>query len=160
MIEKDGRVIDFEVQFKRKDGTPVPFMMTSNARYGIDGNVVGYETIHVDLTQRYQMERKIREAHDFLNKIVQSAPISIMAADLKGNIIIWNRAAEKTLGYTADETIGKMNITKIYPEGKAYEIIKIMRSNDNGPKGIFPAPISSLRSQGWKNNRRPFYRLP
>ncbi|MBW2219790.1 MAG: PAS domain S-box protein [Deltaproteobacteria bacterium] len=138
MIEKDGRVIDFEVQFKRKDGTPVPIMLTSNARYDLDESVVGYESIHVDLTQRYQMERKIREAHDFLNKIVKSAPISIMAADLEGNIIIWNRAAERTLGYTANEVIGKMNITKIYPEGKAHEIMEVIRSADHGPVGTFP----------------------
>lgn len=138
MIEKDGRVIDFEVQFKRKDGKRVPIMLTSNARYDIDGNVSGYESIHVDLTHRYQMERKLREAHDFMNEIIQSAPISIMAADLKGNIIIWNRAAEKTLGYTADEVIGKMNITKIYPEGTAREIMNVIRSADNGPVGTFP----------------------
>jgi two-component system NtrC family sensor kinase len=73
-----------------------------------------------------------------MNMIIQSAPISIMAADLKGNIIIWNREAEKTLGYLADEVIGKMNITKVYPEGKANEIMKIIRSNQFGPVGTFP----------------------
>jgi PAS domain S-box-containing protein len=146
MIEKGGRVIDFEVQFKRKDGTPVPIMLTSNARYDLDGEVTGYESIHVDLTQRYQMEREIREAHDFLNKIVKSAPISIMAADLKGNIIIWNRAAEETLGYTAEEVIGKMNITKVYPEGIAHEIMRTIRSADHGPVGTFP-PQSVLYVQ-------------
>ena len=25
MIERDGRVIDYEVEFKRKDGTPIPY---------------------------------------------------------------------------------------------------------------------------------------
>ena len=72
------------------------------------------------------------------HKIVKSAPISIMAADLKGNIIIWNRAAEETLGYTAEEVIGKMNITKIYPEGIAYDIMKKIRSPEHGPVGTFP----------------------
>ncbi|MGD8388224.1 MAG: PAS domain S-box protein, partial [Desulfobacteraceae bacterium] len=28
MIERDGRVIDYEVEFKRKDGTPVPVLLT------------------------------------------------------------------------------------------------------------------------------------
>ncbi|MDA3896937.1 MAG: PAS domain S-box protein [Desulfobacteraceae bacterium] len=138
MIENDGRVIDFEVQFRMKDGTPVPIMLTSNARYDLDGNIVGYESINVDLSQRYQMERKLREAHDFMNMIIQSAPISIMAADLKGNIIIWNREAEKTLGYAADDVIGKMNITRVYPEGKANEIMSIIRSDQYGPVGTFP----------------------
>lgn len=139
MIENDGRVIEFEVQFKAKGGTSVPIMLTSNARYDLDGNVAGYESINVDLSQRYQMERKLREAHDFMNMIIQSAPISIMAADLKGNIIIWNREAEKTLGYAADDMIGKMNITRVYPEGKANEIMTIIRSDKFGPVGTFPS---------------------
>lgn len=137
-IEKDGYIKDFEVQFKKKDGTPVPINLTSNARYDLEKNVIGYESINVDLTQRYQMERRLREAHDFMNMIIQSAPISIMAADLKGNIIIWNREAEKTLGYSAEEVIGKMNITKVYPEGKAHEIMKIIRDDRYGPVGTFP----------------------
>ncbi|RLB28047.1 MAG: PAS domain-containing sensor histidine kinase, partial [Deltaproteobacteria bacterium] len=33
MIEKDGYVIDYEVNFKRKDGTPIPVLLTSHVRY-------------------------------------------------------------------------------------------------------------------------------
>ena len=149
MIERDGRVVDYEVQFKRQDGKPIPVLMTSHVRYDHQGNVIGYEGINVDLTQRYQMERKIREAHDFMNKIVQSAPISIMAADLAGNIIIWNKAAEITLGYSSEEVIGKMHITRVYPEGKAHEIMKVLRSPEDGGIGIFfPQPVLYVRQDG------------
>lgn len=149
MIERDGRVIDYEVQFKRKDGTAIPVLMTSHVRYDHQGNVIGYEGINVDQSHRYQMERKLREAHDFMNKIVQSAPISIMASDLKGNIIIWNKAAEKTLGYAAEDVIGKLHITKIYPEGKAYEIMKTLRSPEQGGVGVFPdQPVLYVRRDG------------
>ena len=149
MIERDGRVIDYEVQFKRKDGSAIPVLMTSHVRYDHQGNVIGYEGINVDQSQRYQMERKLREAHDFMNKIVQSAPISIMASDLRGNIIIWNKAAEKTLGYSAEDVIGKLHITKVYPEGKAYEIMKILRSPEQGGVGVFPPqPVLYVRQDG------------
>jgi len=149
MIERDGRVVDYEVQFKRKDGSAIPVLMTSHVRYDHQGNVIGYEGIIADQTHRYQMERKLREAHDFMNKIVQSAPISIMASDLKGNIIIWNKAAEKTLGYASEDVIGKMHITKVYPEGKAYEIMKTLRSPEQGGVGVFPAqPVLYVRQDG------------
>ncbi len=149
MIERDGRVIDYEVKFKRRDGSPIPVLMTSHVRYDHQGNVIGYEGINVDQTQRYRMERKLREAHDFMNKIVQSAPISIMAADLAGNIIIWNKAAERTLGYRSDEVIGKMHITRVYPEGKAYEIMKVLRSVEEGGLGVFPPqPVLYVRQDG------------
>ena len=149
MIERDGRVVDYEVQFKKKDGSPIPVLMTSHVRYDHQGNVIGYEGVNVDQTQRYQMERRLREAHDFMNKIVQSAPISIMSADLEGNIIIWNKAAEKTLGYSADEVLGKMHITKVYPNGKAYEIMKVLRSPEDGGIGVFPPqPVLYVRRDG------------
>ncbi len=136
MIERDGRVMDYEVEFKKRDGTPVLVSLTSHVRYDPHGNVLGYEGIVVDQTQRYHMEKKLKEAHDFMNKIIQSSPNPIMAADLKGNIIIWNRAAEKTLGYPAHEVIGKMNITRIYPEGVARKIMKRIRGTEDGGVGL------------------------
>ena len=149
MIERDGRVVDYEVQFKRKDGSPIPVLLTSHVRYDLHGNVVGYEGIVVDQSQRYRMEKRLREAHDFMNKIIQSTPNSIMAADLKGNIIIWNRAAEETLGYAADEVIGNMNITKVNPEDMAYEIMKMIRSPEHGGVGMFRSqPVLYVRQDG------------
>ncbi|MFO7930329.1 MAG: PAS domain-containing sensor histidine kinase [Thermodesulfobacteriota bacterium] len=149
MIERDGRVVDYEVEFKRKDGTPITVLLTSHVRYDHQGNVLGYEGITVDQTERYMMEKKLREAHDFMNKIIQSSPSPIMAADLKGNIFIWNRAAEETLGYTASETIGKLHITKIYPEGLAYRLMKMIRSPEHGGVGMLRShPMLYVRKDG------------
>lgn len=149
LIERDGRVRDYELEFKRKDGTSIFVMLTSHVRYDSQGHVIGYEGMVVDQTQHYQMEKQIKEAHDFLNKIVQSSPNPIMAADLKGNIIIWNRAAEETLGYPASETIGKMHITRIYPEGVAHKIMKMIRSPEHGGAGMLRAhPMLYVRRDG------------
>ncbi len=149
MIEHDGNVKDYEVEFKKKNGTPIIVSLTANVRYDHQGNILGYQGITVDQTQRYRMERKLKEAHDFMNKIIQSSPNPIMAADLKGNIIIWNRAAEKTLGYSAGETIGKMPITKIYPEGVAKKIMKMIRSPEHGGIGMLRAyPMLYVRKDG------------
>ena len=149
MIERDGRVMGYEVEFKKRDGTPILVSLTSHVRYDPYGNVLGYEGIVVDQTQRYQMEKKLKEAHDFMNKIIQSSPNPIMAADLRGNIIIWNRAAEKTLGYPANEVIGKMNITKIYPEGVARKIMKMIRGTESGGVGILRSyPLLYVRRDG------------
>ena len=42
MVEQDGRLMDYEVQFKRKDGNPIPVMLTSHVRYNLQGNIIGY----------------------------------------------------------------------------------------------------------------------
>jgi len=135
MIERDGRVIDYEVEFKCKGGRTLPVLLTGHARYDKSGNVIGYEGLNVDISQRKRMERQLREAYDFINKIIQSSPNAIMATDMTGSILIWNRAAEETLGYKADEVIGKMNIEKIYPEGTARKVMLMMRSPEHGGVG-------------------------
>ena len=135
MIERDGQVIDLEVDFKCKDGTPISVLHTSHARYDQQGNIVGYEGLNVDQTQRKQMERELKDAHDFMNNIIQSSPNAIIATDMKGKIIIWNRSAEKILGYKAEDVIGKMNIEKIYPEGVAKKVMYMMRVPQFGGVG-------------------------
>jgi PAS domain S-box-containing protein len=149
MIEHEGRVIDYEVEFKRKDGRTVPVLLTGHARYDKNGNVVGYEGLNVDISQRKMMERQLKEAYDFINKIIQSSPNAIIATDMAGNILIWNRAAEETLGYKATEVIGKMNIEKIYPEGTARKVMQMLRSPEHGGLGKLKAyPMVYVRQDG------------
>jgi PAS domain S-box-containing protein len=149
MMERDGRVIDYEVEFKRKDGSIIPILLTGHARYDQHGNIVGYEGMNVDLTRRKLMEKELREAYDFMNKIVQSSPNAITATDLKGNILIWNQAAEETIGYKADEVIGKMNIRKIYPEGVARRVMQLLRSEEYGGAGRLSSyPMVYVRRDG------------
>jgi two-component system NtrC family sensor kinase len=135
MIEKNGRVIDYEVDFRKKDGTPIPVLLTAHVRYDPKGNVLGYEGICVDQSQRQRMERELKKAHDFLNNIIQSSPNAIMGTDMQGNIIIWNQGAEETLGYQASETIGGMNVKGLYPDDMARRVMRMMRSDDYGGKG-------------------------
>jgi PAS domain S-box-containing protein len=148
-IERDGYVIDYEIDFKRKDGTHISVLHTGQVRYDHEGNIIGYEGINVDQSQRKKYEKDLREEHDFLSNILQSSPNAIMATDMRGDIIIWNRAAEETLGYTAKEVIGKMNIRRIYPEGMAKDVMKMMRSPEYGGVGKLRSyPMVYVRRDG------------
>ena len=149
MIEKNGRVIDYEVDFRKKDGTPIPVLLTAHVRYDAEGGVLGYEGICVDQSQRRKMERELQKAHDFFNTIIQSSPNAIMGTDLRGNLIIWNQGAEETLGYRASEVIGKMNVKELYPDDMARQVMRMMRSDDYGGKGKLRAfPMTFMANDG------------
>ncbi|MBN2437647.1 MAG: PAS domain S-box protein [Deltaproteobacteria bacterium] len=149
MIERNGQVIDYEIEFKRRDGKPIPVLHTGHVRYDQDGKVLGYEGINVDQTQRKQMERKLSGAYDFLNKFIQSSPNAIMATDMKGNVIIWNRGAEEILGYKVKDVVGKMHISEIYREGEAQKLMKMMRSPEYGGVGRLRSyPMVFVRRDG------------
>ncbi|MDJ0782937.1 MAG: PAS domain S-box protein [Desulfosarcinaceae bacterium] len=135
MIEEDGRVESYAVDFKRKDGTTLPVLLTSHLRRDHAGQITGYEGLCVDQSQVVRLTQEIREAHDYLHNIVQSSPNAIIGADMAGRIITWNPGAEETLGYSAAEVIGKMDVRELYEGEQAYEVMASMRGSDFGGQG-------------------------
>ncbi|MCP4683729.1 MAG: PAS domain S-box protein, partial [Desulfobacterales bacterium] len=114
IIEKKGQVVDYEVRWRRRDGHILHILLTSNVRYDSSGEILGYEGIVVDQTQRKRIENQIREAHDFLDKTISSSPNAIMAMDMRGGIKLWNHGAEEVFGYSAEEVVEKMSIQQVY----------------------------------------------
>ncbi|MBW2039735.1 MAG: PAS domain S-box protein [Deltaproteobacteria bacterium] len=136
-MEQDGYVKEWEVEFKRKDRGKIMVLLSAHAIRDKEGKIVGYEGINIDITQRKKLERELREANDFLKNLIESSVDGIIAADIKGNLIIFNKGAEALIGYKADEVIGKMHITQLYPPGVAKEVMQKLRSPDYGGAGKF-----------------------
>jgi two-component system, NtrC family, sensor kinase len=89
-----------------------------------------------DLTKHIQMERELLSANSFLNNIIKSSADGIVVADLKGDILIYNDSAERILGYSADEVIGKPGtLYKFFTPEIAKENMRRMRSGEHGPPG-------------------------
>ncbi len=135
MVERAGTVKEWEVEFKRKDGGRITVLLSANTIRSSGGKVVGYEGIIIDITQRKQLERELRETSDFMKMLIESSPYAIIVTDIKGNIIVFNRAAEELLGHKAEEVSGRIHITQLYPPGVAKEVMKKLRSPDYGGIG-------------------------
>jgi PAS domain S-box-containing protein len=58
IIERDGVVRDFEVRYRRKDGTELICLETASVRYAEDGSVLSYEGIIRDITTHKQAEQE------------------------------------------------------------------------------------------------------
>lgn len=71
MVCKNGFIKDYEVELKKKDGTKVPCMMTSNLRRDERNNIIGYEGIIIDLTERKRIEQE-KDIMNNINKILAS----------------------------------------------------------------------------------------
>ena len=275
LVERDGFVKDFEVGFKRKDGQKITILLTAHPIRNEQGEIVGYQGLNIDISERKEMERKVREAmtkfqkisemgeegilvidernriiftnsmaaeltgysnedllgmkftdllhardrrfvgemHDqvgldeskrvctemdvrrpdgssmdaevcitiarpqvgridtyiylkniterkkmvaeigqtneFLTKLIASSVDGIIAADMKGSIIIFNKAAEELLGYTAKEVMGKMNIVDLYPSGGAKEVMRKLRGKEYGGVGkLTPQQVTLVDKSG------------
>jgi len=147
LIEKEEFVKDFEVDFKRKNGETITILLTAHALKVPDGEVIGYEGLNIDISQRKMMERELREANEFLTNLIESSVDSIIVTDMKGNILIFNKGAERILDYESEEVVGKMNIRELYAPGVAQEVMKKMRSPDYGGLGKLHSSRILLRNK-------------
>ncbi len=61
LIECHGKVVDYEVNFKHKDGHAVPVLLTGHVRYDENGEIIGYEGLNVDQTPKKIMESELEK---------------------------------------------------------------------------------------------------
>lgn len=59
IIEQKGYVRDYEVKFRKKNGTVMDCLLTANIRQGDDGSILGYQGIIRDITERKKMEKAL-----------------------------------------------------------------------------------------------------
>ena len=76
-----------------------------------DGTLQEIVGLWTDVTARRQASEMMQRQADIINQI-QEAVISV---DMDGHVMSWNRGAEKMLGYSVEEALGK-HISFIYPE--------------------------------------------
>lgn len=101
-----GQVVDnSERVLLRADGGKVPILKTV-ASLMLEGRKHLLESF-VDITEPKKMEQTLMESEEKLRRITESAQDAIIMMDLEGNVTFWNAAAERILGYSGAEIIGK-----------------------------------------------------
>ncbi|MCX5868108.1 MAG: PAS domain S-box protein [Proteobacteria bacterium] len=92
-----------------------------------------------------------KRSEELLERVVNLSIDAIVAADRKGNVLIFNESAERVFGYKAEEVIGRLNIEKIYPAGIAREVMRMMRSPMWGGTGRVQGVQLEVLSKEGKN---------
>ena len=82
-----------------------------------------------DITERKKAEEKIQ----ILANVVESSNDAIVTRSLDGNIISWNKGAEKIYGYSAEEILGK-NISIFEPDNLKGELKQLSEKIKQGRK--------------------------
>src|SRR4030042_385069 len=72
---------------------------------------------------------------EFFEKLLHICPEGVIGNDLDGNILFVNSSAERLLGYSREEVIGRINVSLIYPPGGAREAKEFLYSEEFGGRG-------------------------
>ena len=149
LVEQQGFVKDLEVEFKKKNGEKITVLLTAHVKRDEKGEVVRYEGINIDISDRKRMERELKEANDFLMNLIDSSVDGIIVTNMKGDILLFNKGGENLLGYKSEEVVGKMHIRNIYQPGVAKEVMNKLKSPDYGGIGKLTSfPIVHRRKDG------------
>ncbi len=76
--------------------------------YDAKGNPVGIQGIFSDVTEKKRAEIELNQTRARLQAVLDAATqVSIIATDVNGVIDVFNVGAERMLGYTAEEMVGR-----------------------------------------------------
>lgn len=114
---RNGESIDhFETVRRRKDGTLINISLTVSPVRDATGRIIGASKIARDITARKFAEQAIANAQARLAVTLQSIGDAVLATDMQARVTFVNAVAEKLLGYTAQQAIGR-------PLGEIFRIV-------------------------------------
>ena len=91
--------------------------------------------------------RELQRTNAFLKNLLMSSAHAVIAADMTGQIVIFNEAAGRITGYTEEEAQNRITIRDIYQGDGAREIMAKLRGADYGGKGKLEAHKTELLHQ-------------
>ncbi len=118
---KPGSLIGYEII--RKDKTKRQLEVTASLIIDPSGKPIGFRGVSRDVTERKQMEEKIRLSEQRYRNILETIQEAYYEVDLAGTVTFLNSAFAEHLGYSKEELLGMKNSQYTHPDSytKVYE---------------------------------------
>lgn len=88
-----------------------------------------------DVTDDRATEAELVKTKEFLERVIESSVDAIVSADMKGEIRLFNRAAERLCHREARDVVGKLGADHFYPPGVAKQIMRLIHAREHGGPG-------------------------
>jgi PAS domain S-box-containing protein len=88
-----------------------------------------------DVTRQRSLEAQLQHSNQFLANLIDSAVDAIIAVDMRGMVIVFNKGAEQLFGFTSEEVVGQMSVSKLYPDKVPGQVMRMLRSSSYGGVG-------------------------
>lgn len=123
---KSNLVFKMEYRLQCPDRKTAWFFGQATAERSSDGEITGYVGTLVDITERKIAEEELRVSEERYRSLVETSHDLICQCDLEGRFVYLNKAWETTLGYTAEEMLGR-KFTEFKREKRAATDVKEFR---------------------------------
>ncbi|HVN71655.1 MAG TPA: PAS domain S-box protein [Desulfomonilia bacterium] len=122
----------------------------STSAITLAGGIPATLNIARDITRRKGMEQSLESTNKFLAGLIASSSDAIVASDLKGKALIFNKAAEEITGYSAEDMLSyKTNIAQFMVEGERERIMAILdEGTEENPRWVVSEETSVYHKDG------------
>ena len=135
----------FDLELSTTSGSPVwVSASTSTVLSGTGAVILAFR----DVTAERALELELRSTKEFLERLIDSTVDAIIAADMRGSLILFNQGAERLFGYRARDVIGKIPVWELYEEDGAKQIMRMLRSTSHGGVGRIEQTRREIRISG------------
>jgi diguanylate cyclase (GGDEF)-like protein/PAS domain S-box-containing protein len=118
-IEATGSVREYEVRFRRRDGSVMHALLSAAAYRDSAGQVLWYQGIIHDFSARKEAEDALARSEHFARTIVSSVGEGVIVYDRELRYQVWNRFMEELTGIKAEHLLGK-DALEAFPHLKEY----------------------------------------
>ena len=104
--------------------------MNASALTDDEGHVIGFTGTARYITGRKRLQEQISRERDLFRKTLLSVADAVVSTNQEGKIVVINPQAQKLLGYTEEEAMGKylLDIAKIYVDEQRNGLASSMES--------------------------------
>ena len=146
---RKGKIIkDNEYTAIKKDGTKFPVQVFSSP-IKKDNKCIGLRGIVIDITEKKQVEKELRESEIKYRQLAETAKDVILLLDLKGNIKYVNQEGLRLSGYNKNEAL-KMNINDVLPANLLADSYERFSKRSAGDTGISNYKMEFFNKKGNK----------
>jgi len=102
-LRRSGRVTNYPMSLRRKDGTPLHILANSEFLFDAAGQATHIETSVQDVSVLRDLEQRLRESEARFRQHLYGLPIEICICDVKGRVEYANQQYLATIGYTGGD---------------------------------------------------------
>jgi PAS domain S-box-containing protein len=129
-VARDGKVTQYRVTLRHRNGQPVVVSASSHQYHGPDGKVHGVEGIFRDISRQQQLEQDLRESEEKYRAFFTASRDCVYITSPDGHWIDFNESALELFGYTERKELFAVPVTSLYADaGERERILQQLSRN-------------------------------
>lgn len=145
ILEKKGKVKDYEIKMQLKDGVIKYFLINATIVFDNNDQPLYIEGAMKDITERKNTRQKLIDSENFLRTIINNQPECIKIVDKKGLLLMMNPAGLEMIEADSFEQVNGKNVVNLIDANDKTNFLKLHKKVISGKSDKLIFEINGLK---------------